>query len=245
MNYVFINKISNRPIYAQLSDSIRSAIMNHQLKHMDQLPTEDELCKKFEISNIVVKQAYQVLTKEGLITRVQGKGTFVRAIQTVQLDIHDFRAIEQRFIALGATKKINLMDIVKDHDLAFCALKLDEGEEAYRFVLTASIITTPVYSIELIMPRKVFPNFESVFINPNLSVVTVAKSLYGINVSSSTHDFRLVNLTNSDAQQLQVETNQAAHIIDSVYFDDAKNPLFYTKTFYPCDYLSFNFKVNP
>lgn len=245
MNYVFINKISNRPIYAQLSDSIRMAIMTHQLKHRDQLPTEDELCKKFEISNIVVKQAYQVLTKEGLITRVQGKGTFVKAIHCVDLDIHDFKDIEQRFIALGAIKKINLMDIVKDHDLAFCALKLDEGEEAFRFVLTANINTTPIYSLELIMPRKGFPNFESVFINPNLSVVTVAKSLYGVKVTSSTHDFRLVNLNNSDAQQLHVETDQAAHIIDSVYFDEQKNPLFYIKSIYPCDYLSFNYKVTP
>lgn len=245
MNYVFINKISNRPIYTQLSDSIRLAIMNHQLKHMDQLPTEDELCKKFEISNIVVKQAYQVLSKEGLITRVQGKGTFVRAIPCINLDIHDFKDIEQRFSALGAGKKVNLMDIVKDHDLAFSALKLEEGEEAYRFVLTASIIFTPVYSVELIMPRKSFPNFESVFINPNLSVVTVAKSLYGIRVESSTHDFRLVNLNNSDAQQLQIETDQAAHVIDSVYFDEQQNPLFYTKTIYPCDYLSFNYKVTP
>jgi len=244
MNYVFINKISNRPIYVQISESIRAAIKNNQLKHNDQLPTEDELCKKFEISNIVVKQAYQVLIKEGLITRVQGKGTFVRAIATLDLDIHDFRQIETRFAQMGAVKKTNLMDIVKDHDLAFSALKMEEGEEAYRFVLTASIVNTPVYSTELIMPRKTFPNFESVFMNPNISALTVAKSLYGTSVASSTHDFSLVNLTNSDAQQLQVETDLVAHVIESVYFDPEKNPLFYVKSIYPCEYLSFNYKVS-
>jgi len=244
MNYVFINKISNRPIYVQLADSIRSAIHSHQLKHNDQLPTEDELCKKYEISNIVVKQAYQVLAKEGVITRVQGKGTFVNAITILDLDIHDFKQIETRFSQMGAVKKTNLMDIVKDHDLAFSALKLEEGEEAYRFLLTASIFETPIYSTELIMPKKTFPNFESVFINPNISVLTVAKSLYGVDVKSSTHDFRLVNLINSDAQQLQVEPDQAAHVIDSVYYDGDKNPLFYIKNIYPCDYLSFNYKVS-
>jgi GntR family transcriptional regulator len=243
MNYVFINKISNKPIYVQLADSIRTAINNHQLNHKDQLPTEDELCKKYEISNIVVKQAYQVLAKEGMITRIQGKGTFVRAIPTLELDIHDFKQIESRFAQIGAVKKTNLMDIVKDHDLAFSALKMEEGEEAYRFLLTASIVTTPVFSTELIMPRKFFPNFESVFINPNISALTVAKSLYGINVKSSTHSFKLVNLLNSDAQQLQIETDQAAHVIDSVFYDDQKNPLFYVKNIYPCDYLSFNYKV--
>jgi len=244
MNYVFINKISNRPIYVQISESIRAAIKNNQLKNNDQLPTEDELCKKFEISNIVVKQAYQVLIKEGLITRIQGKGTFVRAIAPLDLDIHDFRQIESQFAQMGAVKKTNLMDIVKDHDLAFSALKMEEGEEAYRFVLTASIVTTPVYSTELIMPRKVFPNFESVFMNPNIPALTVAKSLYGIDVRSSKHDFSLVNLSNSDAQQLQVETDLAAHVIESIYYDPQKNPLFYVKSIYPCDYLSFNYKVS-
>ena len=243
MNYVFINKISNRPIYVQLADSIRNAIRSNILKHNDQLPTEDELCKKFEISNIVVKQAYQVLSKEGMIMRVQGKGTFVRAIATLDLDIHDFKSIEARFASMGAAKKTNLIDIVQDHDLAFSALKLEEGEEAYRFILTANIVNTSVYSMELIMPKKHFPNFESVFINPNLSVLTVAKALYGINIVSSTHDFKLVNLVNSDAKQLQVDTDTAAHMIDSVYYDDQKNPLYYVKSIYPCDYLSFNYKV--
>jgi GntR family transcriptional regulator len=243
MNYVSINKLSSKPIYVQLADSFRFAIKRHQLKQNDHLPTEEELCKKFEISNIVVKQAYQLLSEEGLITRIQGKGTFVRSVPVLDVDFHDFKDIENRFRALGTTKSINLIDIVSDHDLAFSALLLEEGEEAYRLILTSMYFDVPVYSVELIMPTQTFPKLESVFQNPNASVVGLAKSFYGLNISSSTHDLSMENLNNADAKQLHVEPNDAAYVIRSVYFDDQKKPVFYTNTIYPSEYLLFNSTV--
>jgi len=43
----------------------------------DNLGSEAELCRQFNVSKIVVRQGLQNLEHDGLITRVQGKGTYV------------------------------------------------------------------------------------------------------------------------------------------------------------------------
>jgi DNA-binding GntR family transcriptional regulator len=42
-----------------------------------QLPTEFELSSEFRVSRATVRQAMQLLAKQGLIERMQGRGTFV------------------------------------------------------------------------------------------------------------------------------------------------------------------------
>lgn len=65
------------PFYIQIKDTIRSAIEQNQLKPGDLIPGESDLCDYFEVSRIVIRQALDDLTHEGLIVRKKGKGTFV------------------------------------------------------------------------------------------------------------------------------------------------------------------------
>lgn len=51
--------------------------MNSQLKEGDALPSMRFLAKELKISVITTKRAYEELEREGFITTVQGKGSFV------------------------------------------------------------------------------------------------------------------------------------------------------------------------
>lgn len=75
--YIQVNKFSKVPLYLQIKESIKSAILNEHLKDNDQLPTEEAICSFYNVSRPVVRQAYQELINEGLISRRQGQGTFV------------------------------------------------------------------------------------------------------------------------------------------------------------------------
>lgn len=48
----------------------------------DQLPTEAELCKQFRVSRSTIRQAMGRLERDGLVTRIRGKGTFLRSSHT-------------------------------------------------------------------------------------------------------------------------------------------------------------------
>lgn len=70
--------MTNIPLYQKIVDAIREHIVSGELNSGDQVPTEAELSKQYGVSRITSKRALTELENEGLIYRVQGKGSFVR-----------------------------------------------------------------------------------------------------------------------------------------------------------------------
>lgn len=65
------------PKYAHLREILRAAIRSGYWKAGDKLPTEVELARLTPFSLGTVQRALRALTEEGLVTRIQGNGTFV------------------------------------------------------------------------------------------------------------------------------------------------------------------------
>ena len=76
---IYISNSSGVPIYAQITDQIRSQILTGRLKEGDALPSIRLLAKELRISVITTKRAYEDLEQAGFINTVPGKGSFVAA----------------------------------------------------------------------------------------------------------------------------------------------------------------------
>ena len=63
--------------YYQLSQHLQQQITDGQLSPNQQLPTEDVLMQAFTISRGTVRKAVDLLERQGLVRREQGRGTFV------------------------------------------------------------------------------------------------------------------------------------------------------------------------
>jgi DNA-binding LacI/PurR family transcriptional regulator len=68
---------SPRPLYLQLADYVRHQIDIGALKPYDRLPPEIDLAASLAVSRGTVRQAMDLLVKQGLLQRIPGKGTFV------------------------------------------------------------------------------------------------------------------------------------------------------------------------
>ena len=73
--HIIINHSSMIPIYEQIVEAIKEAILSNQLSPNEALPSVRALSK--EISALTVKKAYDFLEKEGYTTTVHGKGSYV------------------------------------------------------------------------------------------------------------------------------------------------------------------------
>lgn len=73
-----LNPADSRPLYQQLAAQLRDQIHSGDLAPGDQMPTEGELENSFKTSRNTVRLALNVLRAEGLLTSLQGRGTFVR-----------------------------------------------------------------------------------------------------------------------------------------------------------------------
>ena len=79
MEFVFhINPELDIPIYQQLVDQIRAAVKSGALKPGQQLPTVQDVSADLGIAKGTIKRAYDELERQGLVEKVQGRGTFVR-----------------------------------------------------------------------------------------------------------------------------------------------------------------------
>lgn len=66
------------PIYQQLVDKIRIGVKMGTLTPGQQLPTVQELAKELVLAIGTIKRAYDELEHQGVLEKIQGRGTFVR-----------------------------------------------------------------------------------------------------------------------------------------------------------------------
>jgi len=66
-----------RPLYLQIMDEIRRAIVVGKLKSEDPLPSVRDLASELVINPRTVSQAYQELEREEVVYVKRGQGTFV------------------------------------------------------------------------------------------------------------------------------------------------------------------------
>ncbi len=74
---MIISKDSFIPQYHQLKSIVLNQIKSGRLKPGDKIPSESQLCKEYNISKITTGKAISELSAEGLLYRIQGKGTFL------------------------------------------------------------------------------------------------------------------------------------------------------------------------
>ena len=72
-----LSNASDKPIYEQITEQIKRAILSGILLPGDALPSIRILAKELKISVMTTKRAYSDLERDGFIETVAGKGSFV------------------------------------------------------------------------------------------------------------------------------------------------------------------------
>lgn len=106
---IVISNTSEQPIYEQISEQIKDSIINNELQEGSLLPSIRNLAAELKISVITTKRAYEELEKEGFLTTVPGKGTYVAAQNKELLREARLRIVEENLNeAVNAAKSIQL-----------------------------------------------------------------------------------------------------------------------------------------
>ena len=74
---LIISNVSGEPIYEQIKQQVKAAILSGELKEEEALPSLRTLAKDLKISVLTVTRAYTELEQEGFVKNVQGRGCFV------------------------------------------------------------------------------------------------------------------------------------------------------------------------
>ncbi|BBH24094.1 hypothetical protein Back11_54390 [Paenibacillus baekrokdamisoli] len=73
-----MDKLDKTPMYQYIMNDIKRKIAVGELKPHDSLPTQIELAKAYNTSEITSRRALSDLVQEGFVYRIRGKGSFVQ-----------------------------------------------------------------------------------------------------------------------------------------------------------------------
>ena len=65
------------PIYKKVQNYILEKIENNEYSEGEQIPTEQELSQLFNASRMTINRAITELSRQNILKRIQGSGTFV------------------------------------------------------------------------------------------------------------------------------------------------------------------------
>lgn len=115
-----IIKLSNnseKPIYEQITDQLKQAILTGTLLTGDSLPSIRALAKELKISVMTTKRAYADLERDGFIVTIAGKGSYVSERNQDFLREELIRQIEMYFTKAVTIAKTANVPKEELHDL--------------------------------------------------------------------------------------------------------------------------------
>ena len=116
---IIIQNSSDVPIYQQIYEQIKDEILSGKIKQGELLPSIRQLSRELKASVITTTRAYTDLENDGYIMIVQGKGCFVKEMNSNILEDKLMSDIETHFSEMWKCAKIlkktdeEFLDIIK------------------------------------------------------------------------------------------------------------------------------------
>lgn len=122
---ILILNTSEIPLYQQIKDQIKDAILKEELKEGDALPSIRAFANDLKVSVLTIRRVYEELEQEGFVVSQVGIGTFVSASNLELLRDAKRRLVEQKMADMIQTAKSlkiskeelnSMMDILYEED---------------------------------------------------------------------------------------------------------------------------------
>lgn len=118
------------PAHVQTANRLRAEILGGTAVPGAQL-RQDEIGKKFGVSQATVREAFRSLEAEGLLKSVQNRGMFVREVTVEQVaEVYVLREFLEGMALSKSFERLKEKDFLKAQKL----LERSEGKKAYSFI---------------------------------------------------------------------------------------------------------------
>ncbi len=192
------------PLYIQVADAVRERIVNGTWEVGGAIPSLKALVQEFDVALITVRQAIQVLTREGLLEPERGRGTFVKGLPPV----HPKIPLESSLNSLGNIYRTNPPRLkVLQEGSATPKLQVEDGTPAaaYHYIRRVHLSQRQANSvISIYLDERVFnlapQRFRQELVIPvllDLPEVRIAKATQRLTIGTAGLDAaRVLDISN-------------------------------------------------
>lgn len=238
--YKVLDREGTIPLYQQIKQIIAEKIANGEYKPNEKLPSERELCEQFNVSRITVRQALDEAIKEGLLYRIQGRGTFVTAAQgrfeQPLESIHRFEDLLKSKGETGRTEIVDISSVWADLQLS-SILQTPIGSPLVCLKLKGYSLERPVVFYHSIFPEEIGnPLIEAAKLYVEQNRAFSSLDLYNVlenrKPGQVKQTFEAIQAGEEIGGLLEVSPQEALMKVTSIFFDQHGTPLEFREAFY-------------
>lgn len=231
-------------LYIQVSEDIRAKIRSGEIPYGTRLPSERTLAEAYQIDRKTLRKAISLLSEEGVLLCLQGKGTYIVEPQ-IAYQVERMDDLEQMILRNGmksstrvlykevrkaGRKYAELLD-VSPEERVFRMLRLRMGNEEPIALMDTYVRCDMVADIETL-------DFEM------YSLYGVLNQ-NGIEISKIDESFMFYRVSNPEAQILRMEEGEIAFITEDKTYDQYGRIVEYTKSVINNQKFSIDVSFNP
>lgn len=212
-----IDRDSAAPLWLQVKQALTATIHDQGMQEQDKLPSESELCRHFDVSRTVIREALAQMVNEGLIYRLQGKGAFVRGRREEQ----SFAGSTVGFSGELEEKRHSVTRVILRQEVILPTTRMQRFLQVGRDEMVVAIDRVmnvdgiPRAIVRWAMLARLVPGLESLNMQ-NRSLYDTISRQYGIRLERAERWIEAVALSSGDAALLGVAERTAALRIESI-----------------------------
>ena len=196
-----------QPAYLQVKTFIQQHISSGEWRPRDPVPSEATLMQQFGISRMTVNRALRELNQEGMVTRVQGSGTFVAELHRIASNL-TIRDIQEEVVERGHVHAARvLLSQTEKADAALAkSLGLRTGARVFHTVLVHLENGVPIQ----LEDRYVNPAAAPQYLKTDFTQTTPTHHLLTeAPLTEASYSIEACLPTPEQAQQLEISAREA------------------------------------
>ncbi|PKL51676.1 MAG: hypothetical protein CVV37_05260 [Nitrospira bacterium HGW-Nitrospira-1] len=220
-NMVITNPIDRekpQKLYVQLYSVLKAKIESGEWSVGSQIPTEEELCKIYEVSKATVKLAVLELARQGYLKRQQGKGTFVcKRVISEGLTMHTSFKELMLDAGLDFSTQVLARTVMMPTDDLDVKLNITADTHVFYIKRLRSINGEPVLLQEAYIPCQACPTLLDEDVANN-SLFDLLEKKHSIKITKIKDYIELAYLTDDDARLLGLSGGSPALVMEQQFY---------------------------
>ena len=226
-------------VYEYLKDKIKN-----NLSANEKIPSENELCKLFDLTRTTVRQGINKLKNEGIISSKQGSGYFV-AQEKINYKLSQNTVFSKEILKLGKIPKIKIIDIqiINPDDFILEKLGVIKNQSVLKITLIRMVDDIPILLGYSYLNTTLTPNIDLKIASTNSFTKTFKE--YNLVPIRNNSELEIVPSNEEYMQILQIQNNLPLIKIASTSIDKKSNQIIeYVESYFRSDLVKISIDFN-
>lgn len=220
-----LNPSTPQPLYMQIRQMLKNDIQHGRYKPDEQIPTEAVLCDTYHVSRITIRKAIEELVREGALTRIPRRGTFVASnkFHNELLSVSGFSEFSHQ-LGMIPNSRILRSEVLEATEDVARYLQIKMGSPVLELERLMYVDDRPLFYDIAHYSLIRFPDLEKK-LALNASTYKILSEEYSTQIVSNDKEIQVIGATKEYAKLLECDIGANLFRIMKVAFDANDDPV--------------------